>query len=292
MKQLNLLQRIQQRFEELSKGHKTLAEYITAHYDRAAFLTASRLGEIVGLSESTVVRFAYALDYNGYPELQRAIQDMVKSKLNTVERLNLSQDYLSDDNSVLHKVMQTDMDNLRITLEEVSEDAFNEAVDAIAKAGKIYIIGLRSATALSNFLGYYLNFILGNVHIVYPGLTDTVEQLLPAQKGDVVIGISFPRYTRTTVEAFEFAHRRGVKTIAITDSVVSPMGQAADITLVAKSYMASFIDSFVAPMSLVNALIVAVSMREKAKTERALAVLEQVWEDYPVFVTKEKPDYS
>jgi DNA-binding MurR/RpiR family transcriptional regulator len=284
-----LFERIKQYYPRLTRGQKALAEFITTHYDRAAFLTAAKLGQIVGLSESTVVRFASALGYNGFPELQEDLQEVVKNKLSTVERLELSADYMAQE-SVLKKVLQTDIENIRLTMEEVSESEFDSAVEAILDANRIYILGLRSAAALSNFLGYYLNLILQNVNIVNLGLSDIYEQLLPAKSGDLIIGISFPRYTRITVEAFEFAKNRGAKTIAITDSSLSPLGRKADFTLVAKSDMASFVDSFVAPMSVINALIIAVGMKEKSRISETLATLEEVWTHHKVYMAKERND--
>jgi len=282
-----LMERIKKAFSNMSKGQKRLAEYITTHYDRAAFLTAANLGKTVGLSESTVVRFAYALGYDGYPDLQKDIQEMVKQKLSTVERLELSADYLGNE-SILKKVLQTDIENIKLTMEEISEKVFDTVVDEILKANRIYIIGLRSATSLAYFLGYYLNLILRNVNIVTLGLNDLFEQFLAAGKGDVVIGISFPRYTRNTVEAFKFAKELGATTIAITDSNLSPLGRIADHTLTAKSDMASFIDSFVAPLSVINSLIIAVGMKEKDKISKSLKVLEDVWENYKVFTAKKE----
>jgi DNA-binding MurR/RpiR family transcriptional regulator len=282
-----LMERIRKNFSNMSKGQKRLAEYITTHYDRAAFLTAANLGKTVGLSESTVVRFAYALGYNGYPDLQKDIQEMVKQKLSTVERLELSADYLGNE-SILKKVLQTDIENIKLTMEEISERVFDTVVDEILKANRIYIIGLRSATSQAYFLGYYLNLILRNVNIVTLGLNDLFEQLLAAGKGDVVIGISFPRYTRNTVEAFKFAKELGATAIAITDSDLSPLGRIADHTLTAKSDMASFIDSFVAPLSVINSLIIAVGMKKKDKISKSLKVLEDVWENYNVFMAKKE----
>ncbi|MDI3534767.1 MAG: hypothetical protein PWQ82_1132 [Thermosediminibacterales bacterium] len=283
----DFLERIKSNFQNMSRGQKALAEYITSNYDKAAFLTAAKLGDIVGLSESTVVRFAYALGYQGYPELQNAIQEMLKDKLTTVARLELSAEQMQQ-GSILQKVMQADMKNMRMTLEDISEDTFKKAVDAILKAERIYLIGLRSATSLAHFLGYYLNMILRNVNITSPSIGDIFEQLLAVKKEDLVIGISFPRYTRTTVEAFEFAKKQGAATIAITDSALSPMGQKADLTLTAKSNINSFVDSFVAAMSVLNALIIAVAMREKSRVSKTLATLEEVWEQHHVFVAKEE----
>lgn len=280
-----LMEKIKKNFPKMSKGHRRLAEYITTHYDRAAFLTAANLGKTVGLSESTVVRFAYSLGYNGYPELQKDIQEMVKQKLTTVERLELSADYLGND-SILKKVFQTDMENIKLTMEEISEDVFNKVIDKILNANRVYIIGLRSATSLAYFLGYYLNLILRNVNIVTLGLNDLFEQLLAVKKDDVVIGISFPRYTRNTVESFKFARQSGATTIAITDSNLSPLGRIADYTLTAKSDMASFIDSFVAPLSVINALIIAVGMKQKDQITGSLKTLEEVWDKYNVFMAK------
>ncbi|WP_291569188.1 MurR/RpiR family transcriptional regulator, partial [Clostridium sp. UBA2485] len=250
----DLMRMIQTKFPRLSKGQKLIAEYILKHYDKAAFMTAAKLGTSVGVSESTVVRFANQLGYSGYPELQKALQELIKNKLTTVQRIELSNDFISHNNA-LKGVLKSDIENIRVTLEKINHSAFDEAVNNIFKAKNIYIIGLRSSTALADFLGFYLNLILDNVKIVSYGMSDIFEQMLNLSEEDCVIGIGFPRYAMRTIEALTFAKSRKAAVIAITDSVLSPLATRADYTLVAESNMASFVDSLVAPLSVINALI-------------------------------------
>ena len=195
----DLMKLISSSFSELSKGQKLIAQFITTHYDKAAFMTAAKLGERVGVSESTVVRFAIALGYEGYPELQRALQELIKTKLTTVQRIEMTSDYVND-NGVFRKILRSDMDNIRVTLEEIDEETYNRAVDLLLNGKRIYIVGLRTSTALADIMGFYLNLILGNVRVVSQGISDIYEQLINVGEGDVVVAISFPRYSRRTVE--------------------------------------------------------------------------------------------
>jgi len=277
-----LMRLIQGKFIRLSKGQKLIAEYILKNYDKAAFMTAAKLGISVGVSESTVVRFANELGFSGYPKLQKALQELIKNKLTTVQRLELRNDYFSDGDA-LKGVLKADMENIRATLEKINENMFEDVVKNIFEAKRIYIIGLRSSTALSEFLGFYLNIILQNVKVVSYGISDVFEQMINVSEGDLVIGIGFPRYAAKTIDALAFSQDRGAKVVALTDSLLSPLAARADYTLIAQSNMASFVDSLVAPLSVINALIIAVGMREKENISNVFAGLEEIWQNYNVY---------
>lgn len=281
----DLMRNIQTKFPRLSKGQKLIAEYILKHYDKAAFMTAAKLGTSVGVSESTVVRFANELGFSGYPKLQKALQELIKNKLTTAQRIELSNDFITEENA-LKGVLKADMENIRSTLEKINHKTFEDVVELIFKAKRIYIIGLRSSTALSEFLGFYLNVILDNVKVVNYGVSDIFEQMFTVSEGDLVIGIGFPRYAKRTIEALTFAQSRNAKVVAITDSLLSPLAAQADYSLIAQSNMASFVDSLVAPLSVINALIIAVGLREKDKISNTYSSLESIWEEYQVYSYK------
>ncbi|GAA0689650.1 MULTISPECIES: MurR/RpiR family transcriptional regulator [Clostridium] len=281
----DLMRNIQTKFPRLSKGQKLIAEYILKHYDKAAFMTAAKLGTSVGVSESTVVRFANELGFSGYPKLQKALQELIKNKLTTAQRIELSNDFITEENA-LKGVLKADMENIRSTLEKINHKTFEDVVELIFKAKRIYIIGLRSSTALSDFLGFYLNVILDNVKVVNYGVSDIFEQMFTVSEGDLVIGIGFPRYAKRTIEALTFAQSRNAKVVAITDSLLSPLAAQADYSLIAQSNMASFVDSLVAPLSVINALIIAVGLREKEKISSTYSSLESIWEEYQVYSYK------
>ncbi len=282
----DLMRTIQIKFPRLSKGQKLIAEYILKHYDKAAFMTAAKLGVSVGVSESTVVRFANELGFTGYPKLQKALQELIKNKLTTVQRIELSNDFVSEE-SALKGVLKSDMENIRATLEKINHKTFEDVVNSIFTAKKIYIIGLRSSTALAEFLGFYLGLISDNVKVVGYGISDIFEQMINVTEDDLVIGIGFPRYAARTIESLAFAQSRGAKVVAITDSLLSPLAARADYTLIAQSNMASFVDSLVAPLSVINALIIAVGLREKEKISSTFTDLESIWEEYQVYSFKE-----
>ncbi|CAB1245116.1 MurR/RpiR family transcriptional regulator [Clostridium sp. MT-14] len=290
MEQVNnqdLIRTIQIKFPRLSKGQKLIAEYILKHYDKAAFMTAAKLGLNVGVSESTVVRFANELGFSGYPKLQKSLQELIKNKLTTVQRIELSNDFVSQE-SPLKSVLKSDMENIRATLEKINHKTFDDVVDSIFEAQKIYILGLRSSTAIADFLGFYLNLILDNVKVVGYGISDIFEQMINLKEGDLVIGIGFPRYAVRTIEALAFAKSRNAKIIAITDSLLSPLAARSDYTLIAQSNMASFVDSLVAPLSVINALIIAVGLREKEKISSTFSDLEDIWKEYQVYSFKDQ----
>jgi len=285
----DLMRAIQIKFPRLSKGQKLIAEYILKHYDKAAFMTAAKLGTSVGVSESTVVRFANELGFSGYPKLQKSLQELIKNKLTTVQRIELSNDFITQENA-LKGVLKADMENIRATLEKINHKTFDDVVNSLFKARKIYIIGLRSSSALAEFLAFYLNLILDNVKVVAYGVSDIFEQMLNVSEEDVVIGIGFPRYATRTIEALAFAQSRNADVVAITDSLLSPLAARADYTLIAQSNMASFVDSLVAPLSVINALIIAVGLREKEKISSTFSTLENIWEEYQVYSYKDKDE--
>lgn len=287
----DLMRMIQTKFSRLSKGQKLIAEYILKHYDKAAFMTAAKLGASVGVSESTVVRFANQLGYEGYPELQKALQELIKNKLTTAQRIELSNDFIIPNNA-LKGVLKSDIENIRSTMEKINYEAFESTVNSILNSKKIYIVGLRSSAALADFLGFYLNLILDNVKVVSYGMSDIFEQMLTLGEGDCVIGIGFPRYAMRTVETLNYAKSRGADVIAITDSVLSPLATKADYVLIAESNMASFVDSLVAPLSVINALIIAVGLKEKDKISKTFTELEQVWQEYQIYSYKNNKDIS
>ena len=269
----------------MSKGQKRIADYITNNYDKAAFMTACKLGECANVSESTVVRFANALGFDGYPQLQKTLQELIRNKLTTVQRIELASDM--DEITVLKTVLKSDMNNIRMTIDKINEEQFQEAVESLDGARKVFILGLRSSAPLTQFIGYYLNFVLQNVQVCAPGVSDIFEQLMPATPQDVVIGVSFPRYSTRTLEGVQFAKKRGVKVIAITDSMSSRIAECADIVLTAQSDMASFVDSFVAPLSLVNALIVAIGLRRREDISKKFQELENIWREYNVYIERQ-----
>ena len=279
-----LIQRLNHSGKKLSKSHRRIAECIVTHYDKVVFMTASRLGEYVGVSESTVVRFAAALGYSGYPQLQKALQELIRHRLTASQRFEMTSDM--DHAQVLNKVLKADIQNIRATLDELDISAFEKAVDRIIEARSIYVLGLRASAPIAEFLAHYLKFIFPNVRVVTSGISDVFEQLARIDEGDLLIGISFPRYTSRTVEAMEFAQSRGASLIAITDGPLSPLHSAADVCLMARSDMASFVDSFAAPLSLINALIVALGQRRRQEVTDYFNNMERIWSDYDVYLAK------
>lgn len=279
----DLLTKLKENMSEFSKGQKLIANYIINNYGRAAYMTAAKLGEVVGVSESTVVRFAIELGYDGYPKLQKVLQELIKSKLTSLQRIEVSSDRINEEN-ILKSVLQSDMEKIKITMEDMDKDTFNNSVETILKARKIYILGVRSSAPLASFLGFYFNLIFDNIRLVHTtSVSEIFEQIINASAGDVVIGISFPRYSKRTVKAMQFAKDQGVSVIAITDSYESPLAQFADHALIARSDMASFADSLVAPLSVINALIVAIGMRRKEHLYETFGKLESIWDEYQVY---------
>lgn len=279
----DILSLLQQKAPTFSKGQRLLARYITESYDKAAFMTASRLGKTVGVSESTVVRFAVELGYDGYPSMQKAMQEMVLNRLTSVQRLGVANDRIGNQD-VVAMVLQSDVDKLRQTAELLDRDEFKAAVEAILKAKRIYILGARSAAPLASFLGYYLTFMFNNVHIVTAsGASEMFEKLIGADSEDVVIAFSFPRYSAATVKGAQYCRTTGATVIGFTDSRLSPLGQHCDHVLLAKSDMVSVVDSIVAPLSVINALLVAVASSREQILTKTFDALERVWEEYNVY---------
>ncbi len=279
----DVLKLISEKYAGLSKSHRHISDYIKENYDKAAFMTAAKLGETVGVSESTVVRFACELGYDGYPDLQKALQTLARSRLTSVQRIELAGNRM-DSSDVLEKVVGTDIENLRHTLDEVSKQDFDRAAETIAAAKRIYVIGVRSSASLASFMAFYFNHIFDNVHSVNTtSVSEMFEQILKISPGDVLIAATFPRYSQRTVKAARYAHGCGACVVSITDSASSPIVKYSDIPLFAKSDMASFVDSLVAPLSIINALIVAVGLRHEKDLSETFEKLERVWEEYNVY---------
>lgn len=279
----DLLSEIQSMQPKFSKGQKNIAQYINHHYDKAAFMTAAKLGATVGVSESTVVRFATELGFDGYPQLQKELQELIRNKLTSVQRIEVSEDRIGN-GDILESVLNSDIEKIRKTLSDISKEDFDGAVNAITSASTVYILGVRSASALADFLGFYLNLILKNIKIIYStGVCEMFEQMLRITSDDVVIGISFPRYSNRTIKALKFATDKGAKVVAITDSKLSPLVPFSKYCLFARSDMASFVDSLVAPLSLINALIVAIGNKTHDEVYKTFAELENIWQEYGVY---------
>ena len=278
-----LLERIEDRYDKMSKGQKRLADYIRASYEKAVFMTASRLGEVVGVSESTVVRFAVVLGYKGYPQFQKALEELVSNRLNFIQRMEVTYGRVSQ-SEILMSVLQSDIEKIKLTMEAIDHEAFEMAVDTILKAKRIYVIGIRSCSPLASFLSFYLNLICENVTAVNTNSSSEIfEQLIRVSEDDVVIGISFPRYSMRTLKALEFASNRKATVITLTDSVHSPMTLYSSCNLIARSDMASIVDSLVAPLSVINALVVALCMKKQKEVITTLETLEQIWDEYQVY---------
>ncbi|WP_316607593.1 MurR/RpiR family transcriptional regulator [uncultured Ruminococcus sp.] len=279
----NLLVRIDLSRKTFSKGQRRIASYIEEHYDEAAFMTAAKLGEVVGVSESTVVRFATQIGYEGYPYLQKAMQEMIRDKLNSMQRIEVTTGRIGNDD-VVESVLNQDIDKIKRTIDEISREDFKKTVDAIINAENIYVFGVKSASHIAGFLAYYLDLIFGNVHVLdSTSKTTTFEKLFRISDKDVIIGISFPRYSTMAVEAMSFAHDRGAQVVAITDSMISPLVANADEVLLARSDIASVVDTLVAPLSLINALLVAIVIERKDEIIQTFAALEEVWKEQNVY---------
>ncbi len=285
----NLLHIIDEKRSGFSKGQRLIANYILNHYEKAAYMTASRLGHTVGVSESTVVRFAFELGYDGYPHMQRQLQEMIKHKLTAVQRIEVADEQIGD-GEVLDKVLNLDMEKIRQTLEDTDRKAFGGAVDAIVNARTVYVQGARSASTLAQFIAFYFQLIFPDVRLIHTtSSTEMFEQILRVDEHDAIIGISFPRYSTRTVSALQYAKSQGAKVIAITDNADSPLAKTADYFLQASSDMASFVDSLVAPLSLINALIVAVGLKKSDELKNTFSRLERIWADYDVYQKSDDP---
>lgn len=283
----NILSQISADNVKLSKGQRLIARYISDNYDKAAFMTAGKLGRTVGVSESTVVRFATELGYEGYPEMRKALQELVRNRLTSVQRIAAAREMM-DSANVLKSVMGSDMEKLRVTLESLDRTSFESAVDAILSARKLYILGMRSSAALASFLRFYLNYLMDNVHAVSDAKgSEVYEQMLRIGPEDVLFCISFPRYTSNSLRAARFAKERGARIVTLTDNDSSPFAQIADVVLYAKSDMVSFLDSLVAPLSVLNAIVIAVGARRRETLDETFENLETLWAEYEVFTDGE-----
>lgn len=281
------ISRINERFNKMSKSHKKLATFVIDHYEQAAFMTAAKLAKAVGVSEATVVRFAYALDYEGYPEFQEALAEWVKNKLNSVQTIGAKYGN-STQSEILTSVLSSDIQKIEDTIEHADPQAFEAAVDIILNAKHIYIIGLRSCKPLAEFLRFYLNMIRGDVYLLDSTSTsETFEQMLRINEKDAVIGISFPRYSMRTLKAMEMANDKNAKVITITDTIHSPMCLYSSCNLLARSDMVSIVDSLVAPLSLINALVVALCLKKPEEVRKNLESLEHAWDNYQVYLKDE-----
>lgn len=278
-----LLQKLDEKYVRFSKGQKKLADFIRNEYDKAAFMTAARMGEEVGVSESTVVRFAMALGYEGYPEFQKALGEVVRNRLNSIQRMEVTYGRIGQ-GEILTSVLHSDIEKIKMTISAIDHTAFEMAVDTLINAKRIYVIGIRSCAPLASFLGFYLNLICDNVTIINAnGSSEIFEQLIRINEDDAIIGISFPRYSMRTLKALEFASNRNAKVITLTDSIHSPINLYSSCNLIARSDMASIVDSLVAPLSVVNALVVAMCMKNQKEVIGTLETLEQIWDEYQVY---------
>jgi DNA-binding MurR/RpiR family transcriptional regulator len=283
MNKENLFAKIQNSYDSFSKGQKKIADYILSNYEQAVFMTAVKLGKQVGVSESTTVRFAVELGYEGYPEFRQALEEMVLNRLNSVQRMEVAYSNIPED-QILDRVLLSDIEKIKHTLETCSKESFVESVKSILDARRVYIVGIRSCSPLASFLGYYLSQILEDVRVISTNnASEIFEQMIHLNEQDVVIGISFPRYSMRTLKAMEFANDRKAKIITITDSQHSPINLYSSCTLLAKSDMASIVDSLVAPLSVINALIVAICLERKDKVMDSLSEMEKLWEEYQVY---------
>ena len=286
-KNYDIISRINEHYPRMSKSQRAIAAYIEEHYDQAVFMTAAKMGQTLGISESTVVRFAASLGYDGYPEFQKGLEEWVKDKINSVQKMGVKYGN-STQSEILTSVMNADMEKIQDTIVNLDPAAFETAVDTILEAENIYIIGLRSCEPLADFLQFYLNMIRGNVKLIKTtSVTEIFEQMIRISEKDAIIGISFPRYSMRTLKAMEFANDRNAKVITITDSVHSPVNLYSSCNLCARSDMVSIVDSLVAPLSVINALVVALCMRSPDRAKESLQLLEDAWNNYQVYLNDE-----
>ena len=282
-----LLGRMEERRSQMSKGQKRLADYVSKNYDKAVFLTAAKLGEVVGVSESTVVRFATQLGYKGYPGFQKALEELVRNKLNSIQRMEVTYGRISQ-SEIIEAVLHSDIEKIKLTLEAIDQKAFDLAIDTLLNAKRVYVIGIRSCAPLASFLSFYLNLVCENVTLVNTNSSSEIfEQLIRINEEDVIVGISFPRYAMRTLKALELASNRKAKVITLTDSVHSPMNLYSSCNLIARSDMASIVDSLVAPLSVINALVVALCMKKQREVVTTLETLEKIWGEYQVYSNDE-----
>lgn len=281
----NLLREIEDKLPKFSKSQKIISKYILENYDKAAYMTASRLGSAVGVSESTVVRFALELGFEGYPEFQHSLQETVRIKLTSFQRMDVTNSLIGD-GDLLSKVLNSDIDKIKRTIEEIDREAFDKSVDTLVTAKNIYIVGLGSSAILASSLNHSLRMIFDSVRLIEASSADEIyAQIMNISPDDAVVAMSFPRYSKKLISAVNFAKDSGATVIALTDSVSSPIASFADNLLVARSDMASFADSLIAPLSVINALVVAVSRKKQDELRVRLQQLEKIWDEYNVYDT-------
>lgn len=280
---MDILKKIEESMDSFSKGQRAIARYMLDHYEKAAYMTALRLGSEVNVSESTVVRFAIELGFDGYPDLQRSLRELIRSRLTTLQRIEIANDRIGE-GEILEKVVNYDIEKLKITLESVDKSAFDKAVDTVVSSKRIFIMGVRSSASLAQFMNFYFKMMFEDVKLVNTtSRSEIFEQLFRIGPDDVMIGITFPRYSKRVINAMEFAKSRGAKTIALTDSNDSPVTETADCVLVARSDMVSFVDSLVAPMSIINAMTVAIGKKKEKELTDTFNQLEDIWDKYEVY---------
>lgn len=283
----DIITRINEHYSKMSKGQKAISAFIYDHYDQAVFMTAAKLGDTVGVSESTVVRYAMFIGYNGYPEFQRDLEDWVQNKINSVQKIGAKYGR-STQSEILTSVLEADIEKLQDTIQHLDPVAFETAVDIILEARNVYVMGVRSCEPLADFLHFYLNMIRGNVILLNTtSVSETFEQMIRIDEQDAMVGISFPRYSMRTLKAMEFANDRNAKVIAVTDSVHSPMNLYSSCNLLARSDMVSIVDSLVAPLSVINALVVAMCLKRPEEVKKNLKNLEEAWNNYQVYLNDE-----
>ena len=280
---MDILKKIEESMDSFSKGQRAIARYMLDHYEKAAYMTALRLGSEVNVSESTVVRFAIELGFDGYPDLQRSLRELIRSRLTTLQRIEIANDRIGE-GEILEKVVNYDIEKLKITLESADKSAFDKAVDTVVSSKRIFIMGVRSSASLAQFMNFYFKMMFEDVKLVNTtSRSEIFEQLFRIGPDDVIIGITFPRYSKRVINAMEFAKSRGAKTVALTDSNDSPVTETADCVLVARSDMVSFVDSLVAPLSIINAMTVAIGKKKEKELTDTFNQLEDIWDKYEVY---------
>jgi DNA-binding MurR/RpiR family transcriptional regulator len=280
----DLISIIKSNFHKFSKGQKLIAQFIIDHYDKAAFMTAAKIGETVDISESTVVRFATTLGYSGFPELQKALQVLIKNKLTTVQRIGLNDDVVNDKVKLHKKILKNEMNNMRYLFEHFDIEALDKATELILNANRVFVLGLRTSSTLSNYLGFYLDVILDDVKVLNnSGVNSLYEEIIRIKENDLLIVISYPRYSKTTIEAARFVKEHKAKLVAITDTEESPVYSLADASLLAKSNIVSFVDSLVVPLTMINNLIINISLREKEDIVEYYNTLEKLWDNNSIY---------
>ena len=280
----DLITVIKSNYYKFSKGQKQIAEFIIEHYDKAAFMTAAKIGETVDVSESTVVRFASSIGYSGFPELQKALQVLIKNKLTTVQRIGLNDDIINDTDKLHKKIIKNEMNNMRSLYESIDTKSLDDATEIILNANRVYILGLRTSSTLSNYLGFYLDVIIDNVKVLNnSGINSIYEEIIRIKEDDVLIVIIYPSYSKITIDAAKFVKEKNAKIVAITDTESSPVYGLSDVALMAKSNIVSFVDSLVVPLCLVNNLITNISLKEKADIVEYYNRLEQLWDNHSIY---------